>query len=106
MNIVALTADKRSPEIPAIPTAAEQGLPGLQIGSWNALLGPAGLPAAKVDVLNKALASALEKPAVRKRLAEMGIDVLPLGTAAYASHLKAESDKWTKVVSAAGTKLD
>ena len=106
LNIVALTADKRSPEIPAIPTAAEQGLPGLQIGSWNALLGPAGLPAGKVDVLNKALASALEKPAVRKRLAEMGIDVLPLGTAAYASHLKTESDKWTKVVNAAGTKLD
>lgn len=106
LNIVALTADKRNPEIPAVPTGTEQGLPGLQIGSWNALLGPAGLPASKVEALNQALAKALDKPAVRKRLAEMGIDVLPLGTAAYASHLKAESDKWTKVVNAAGTKLD
>lgn len=106
LNIVALTADKRSPEIPAVPTGVEQGLPGLQIGSWNALLGPAGLPVSHVELLNKALARALDKPSVRKRLAEMGIDMLPLGTAAYASHLKSESDKWTKVVNAAGTKLD
>lgn len=106
LNIVALTADKRNQEIPEVPTGAEQGVAGLQVGSWNALLGPAKLPANKVETLNKALAKAYEKPALRKRLAEMGIDVLPLGAAAYANHLKAESDKWTKVVNAAGTKLD
>lgn len=106
LNIVALTADKRSPEIPDVATGTEQGAPGLQIGSWNALLGPAGLPAGTVERLNQALAKALDKPAVRKRLADMGIDVLPLGTAAYARHVKAESDKWSKVVSAAGTRLD
>lgn len=106
LNMVALAADQRSPEIPEVATGAEQGVAGLQIGSWNALLGPAGLPAAKVEVLNQALAKALGKPAVSKRLAEMGIDALPLGAPAYASHLKAETDKWTKVVGAAGTRLD
>lgn len=106
LRSVALAAEKRNPEVPDVPTGVEQGFNAFQIGSWNALLGPAGLGADKVDKLNKALASAMAKPAVRARLTEMGIDTMPLGPKAYAEHVTSETAKWSKVVQAAGTRLD
>ncbi len=106
LKMLAVAAGKRNTEIPNVPTGAEQGVAAFQVGSWNALLGPAGMPAETVQVLNRALAKVMDKPAVRQQLASMGIEVLPLGVQAYATQLKAETEKWGKVIEAAGTKLD
>ncbi|WP_343591748.1 tripartite tricarboxylate transporter substrate binding protein [Paracidovorax wautersii] len=106
LKMLAVAAGKRNTEIPNVPTGAEQGVAAFQVGSWNALLGPAGMPAETVQVLNRALAKVMDRPAVRQQLASMGIEVLPLGVQAYATQLKAETEKWGKVIEAAGTKLD
>jgi tripartite-type tricarboxylate transporter receptor subunit TctC len=56
--------------------------------------------------LNAALARVFARPDVVAKLVEMGIEPMPLGTAAYAAHVKSEKDKWFRVVKAAGTRLD
>ncbi|MFJ5483658.1 Bug family tripartite tricarboxylate transporter substrate binding protein [Pectobacterium actinidiae] len=106
LKMLAMGSDKRSAAAPDVPTGVEQGVVAFQVGSWNALLGPAGMDAQKVETLNKALEKAMVKPAIRKRLSDMGIDTMPLGTKAYADHVTAETAKWSKVVQAAGTRLD
>ncbi|WP_420224114.1 Bug family tripartite tricarboxylate transporter substrate binding protein [Pigmentiphaga litoralis] len=106
LKILAIAAAERSPAAPNVKTSVEQGLPQFQIGSWNALVAPKGTPDAVVDVLNKALATALQRPELRARLTDMGIETLPTGVAAYRQHVASETTKWTKVIQTAGTRLD
>ncbi len=106
LTMLALAAQKRNAVAPDLPTSVEQGMPDFQVGSWNALIAPPGTPQAQVEILNRALASAMAQPKLIARLAEMGIDPLPTGVAAYQAHVQAETDKWYKVIQAAGTRLD
>lgn len=106
LRMLALADDRRSDAAPTLPTSTEQGLPSFQIGSWNALVAPPGTPKAVVDTVNEALARAMKRPALMSRLAEIGIEPLPTGVAAYQAHVKSETDKWARVVKAAGTTLD
>lgn len=106
LKILAIADGKRNRNIPQVPTGTEQSLPDFQIGSWNALVAPPGTPAATVEVINAALTRALKRPALLSRLAELGIEPMPTGLAAYLAHASRETDKWGKVIRAAGTKLD
>lgn len=92
--------------MPDLRTSVEQGVPGFQIGSWNAIVAPQGTPAAQIEVLSQALARVLSRVDVVARLAELGIEPMPTGAAAYATHVRVETEKWTRVTQAAGTKLD
>jgi len=106
LTMLAIAANARNPVAPDLATSAEQGLPQFELGSWNALVAPPGTPEAKVKVLNEALARAMKRPELIARLAEMGIDPLPTGQAAYREHVARETAKWSEVIQAAGTKLD
>lgn len=106
LKALAIADSRRNAAVPALPTSAEQGVPGFQIGSWNAIVAPQGTPAAQVEVLSAALTRVLARPQVVARLAELGIEPMPAGVAAYNTHVRAETEKWTKVTQAAGTKLD
>lgn len=106
LKTLAIAAAQRSPVAPDVKTSTEQGLPEFQIGSWNALVAPPGTPAEQVDVLNSALAKVFKRPELVNRLAEMGIEPLPTGVAAYQQHIASETEKWSAVIQAAGTKLD
>jgi tripartite-type tricarboxylate transporter receptor subunit TctC len=68
----AIASAQRSPALPNIPTTAEAGLPGYQIEAWNGLVGPAGMPADVVKKIVDALDKALDDPAVKKRLEDLG----------------------------------
>jgi tripartite-type tricarboxylate transporter receptor subunit TctC len=106
LKLLAIADEQRSPAAPQLPTSTEQKLPEFQIGSWNALVAPPGTPAAQVDVLNAALARAMKRPALVARLAEMGIEPMQTGVPAYLAHAQRETAKWSRVIQAAGTKLD
>lgn len=106
LKMLALAAARRNAAAPELPTSVEQGVPDFQIGSWNALVVPAGTPPAVATALSDALARALKRPQVVARLAELGIEPLPTGPKAYADHAASETRKWSKVVTAAGTRLD
>lgn len=106
LKMLAIAANHRNAAVPDLPTSTEQGLPDFQIGSWNAIVAPAGTSQAQVEILNQALARALKRPAVVARLAELGIEPMTTGVPAYLAHVKSETAKWSKVIKAAGTKLD
>lgn len=106
LKMLAIAANHRNAAVPELPTGTEQGLPDFQIGSWNAIVAPAGTSPAQVEILNQALARALKRPAVVARLAELGIEPMATGVPAYQAHVKSETAKWSKVIKAAGTKLD
>jgi tripartite-type tricarboxylate transporter receptor subunit TctC len=74
---LAIFAHERSPVIPAVPTAAEQGLDGVDAYTWNAVFAPRGTPPAVVAKLNAAVSRALDTPLVRERLGGLGLDVPP-----------------------------
>lgn len=106
LNALAITTRARMPAAPDLRTSAEQGMPDLQIGSWNAILVPAGTPQARIDRLAAALERVLARPDVVARLAELGIEPLPAGVPAYEQHVRRETEKWQAVVKAANFRLE
>ena len=101
LRALAVTAGKRQPQLPDVPTAQEAGVRGYDVASWNALAAPAKTPAAVIRRVHDELAKALAAPEVQKRFAELGVEP----RASTPEHLReffvSESQRWAKVVEAA-----
>jgi tripartite-type tricarboxylate transporter receptor subunit TctC len=94
---------ERLRQMPELPTLQEQGLKGFECYTWNAILAPAGTPAPIVERLAAAIATALDDPAVFKRLQEVGVDPTRGRTPAKtADFIKAELAKWAPIIKASG----
>jgi tripartite-type tricarboxylate transporter receptor subunit TctC len=106
LRALATSSTKRIPSLPDVPTMAEAGLPGVEVGSGVGLVAPAGTPAAIVDTLNREIGSIIVTPGFQQRMTAIGVDVVGSTPAAYAKILKDEYDKWGKLVAAAGIKPD
>ena len=105
----AVTAPKRLAAAPDVPTFDEAGLPGFYMSVWHGLWVPQGTPAPVIARLNAAMSEALADPAVRKRLEELGQDIMPpeqQSAAALGAHHKAEIDKWWPLIKQAGIKSE
>lgn len=101
----AITSAQRAAVAPEIPTVDEAGLPGLHITPWHSLWVPKGTPEPVIAALNAAVTEALADPAVKKRLGDVGQEVVPREQqtpAALAAHYKAEIDHWWPIIKAAG----
>ena len=106
LRAVASTGSRRTPLAPDVPTIAESGLPQFVVTGFYLLLAPAGTPGAVVAKLNSESVKALETPAVRTRLAEMGAEPVGSSTEACAELIKSEMAKWAPVVKASGAAAD
>ena len=107
LKAFAMTADKRSPVMPDVPTTDEAGLPGFRFYFWHAFWVPKGTPKDIVAKLNEATVKALVDPAVRKRLLDAGQELFgpEMSTPeALGKFQKAEIEKWWPVINAAGIK--
>jgi tripartite-type tricarboxylate transporter receptor subunit TctC len=102
LRVIAVTAPKRSPLLPDVPTVAESGLPGYEAVLRYGLVAPAGTPRPIVERLNKALNVALANEEVRKRLALDGAEPQPGTPESYAADIDREETQWAKVVKAIG----
>ena len=99
----------RTPVLPDLPTADEQGLKGFDSPGWYAFVAPAKTPAAAIRRLNQALAAALDTPAVRDRLQQLGNSVPPAehrSSEFLAQFIRSEIAKWAAPIKASGTVLD
>jgi tripartite-type tricarboxylate transporter receptor subunit TctC len=85
---------------------AEAGVAGHEVGFWLVVLTPAGTPKATVDLLNSQVAKILALPDVKERLQTIGFDPASSTPDGAAAHMKAETDKWTKVVRDANLKIE
>ncbi len=104
-----VTSETRAAVAPDIPTVDEAGLPGLHITPWHSLWVPKGTPDAAIAALNAAVVEALADPAVKKRLGDVGQEVVPRDEqtpAALAAHYKSEIDHWWPIIKAAGLKAE
>jgi tripartite-type tricarboxylate transporter receptor subunit TctC len=109
VKAIAVMAPNRSAIIPDVPTAAEQGLPGVESSVWNAFFLPKGAPRPVVEALNRAMSGMLDDPVVRKRLEGLGLEIVPTErrTPEYLAKFVAEEiERWGKVVRAAGISAD
>jgi len=97
---------KRSPDLPALPTIAEQGVPGYETNIWLALFVPAATPTPVIERLHAELGRVMALPEVRERLAVLGMQPVTSTPAELAVHLRSDIAKWSKVVRDGGIKLE
>jgi tripartite-type tricarboxylate transporter receptor subunit TctC len=105
----AITAKARSAAAPEIPTVDEAGLAGFHMSIWYGTWVPRGTPKEAISTLNGAIASALADAAVRQRLADLGLEIVPPAQqtpGALGAHHKAEIEKWWPIIKAAGIRID
>jgi len=98
VRALAVTGARRHPALPDVPTVAEIGLPAAQATSWGAVMAPAATPAPARARLNAVLRESLELPAVRERLSAVGAEAQASTAEELASYLRAETEKWGRVV--------
>jgi tripartite-type tricarboxylate transporter receptor subunit TctC len=98
-----LTA-KRNPQIPDVPTMTESGVGGLEIDSWIGLFAPAKTPPAVIARLQQEIAQAL--PELKPRFESNGGELMDMPPGQLKGFVKAEYDKWIKIIQDAGIRLD
>lgn len=98
VRVLALMGDRRFETMPDVPTVQESGIPNFNVASWNALAVPAKTPKDIIAHLNKEVSAAVNAPAVKKRLAAMGVDARS-STPEQLQHLLADEIKrWSEVI--------
>ena len=102
---IAVTTAKRSPELPDVPTIAAAGVPGYEATSWFGLWAVAGTPAPILTKLQTALTKVLKDPAVAKKIAAQGGEVVIETPAQFDAFIKSEAAKWGKVVKESGAEV-
>lgn len=103
---LALTEKQRSPLLPDVPTATEQGVPGVEVNAWYGVFAPAGTPGAVVARLNREINDALQLPEVREKLAGAGLDVLGGTPQVLADFMKADNERYGKLARELNIKVD
>jgi tripartite-type tricarboxylate transporter receptor subunit TctC len=106
---IAVMSPRRVPIIADLATTGEQGVAGIEATVWNGFFLPKGTPDTIVRRMNKALNTIMEEPAMRKRLQELGLEILPpeQRTPEYlAKYLPQEVERWKKVIIAAGIPVE
>jgi tripartite-type tricarboxylate transporter receptor subunit TctC len=98
LRTLATTGLKRSPTLPDVPTVAEQGYPGFEAVNWYAFVAPGKLPVELAERWNKELVKVLSEPAVQAEMLKHGLEPHPGTREELARYIKAESEKWGRVI--------
>lgn len=105
LRALAVSAAAPAAELPEVPTFAAQGVPGLVVEGWAALVAAKGIPAEALPKLEAALRGALAAPAVRERFAKIGVAPVSGTRAELREFLRAETERWGELVRARGIKV-
>jgi tripartite-type tricarboxylate transporter receptor subunit TctC len=92
--------------MPDLPTVSEAGLPGYESSQWYGLLAPAGAQPEILDMLNAQVANIMQTSDMKTRMTNDGL--VPIGGSReqFAVHIRSETEKWAKVISASGARVD
>ena len=104
LRALAVTGATRNPTLPDVPTIAESGLPGYESSLWQAIVAPAGTPAAIVARLNRETVAVLNDPEILAAFAKHGVEAVPGTPEALAARIRDDVKKWRDVVTSAGIK--
>ena len=106
LRALAILATSRSSVLPDVPTTREAGLPGLEAGTWYAVMSPRGTPPPVIAKLNAQMNAIFAEPGFRKRVTDMGVALMGGAPGEVTSYIATEKKKWSEVVQAAGVKVD
>jgi len=98
LRALAVTVANRVEQLPDVPTVAEQGYPGYDVNSWWGMLAPAGVPKPVLQQINAKLREVYASPAMRERLAQVGLTERASNAEQFTRFIAAEMDFWGKVV--------
>lgn len=102
LRLLAVSGDKRVPQLPDVPTVSESGYPGFNTLTWNGLMAPSGTPKAIIDRVAAGVASAVKDPKVVELFAKYGVDPLGSSPEAFAATVATDSMMWAAAVKIAG----
>ena len=106
LRALGVTTTQRWPDLPEVPTIAEAGVAGYEATLWLCMLAPAGTPEAIVTRVSAEIGKALQEPEVLKQLRNAGIAPSYLGPQEFVAFLRAEHEKWGRVVRATGATIN
>ncbi len=106
LRALVVLSERRSGLLPDTPTMAESGFPGFEASVWYGLMAPAATPKAVLERLTAAALNAARSTDVRDRLAAAGGEVTPADAAAFGAHLKAERERYARLITANKIKPD
>jgi tripartite-type tricarboxylate transporter receptor subunit TctC len=106
LRAIGMATLERSPVMPDVPTVAEQGLAGFNVASWFGIMAPANTPAAIVQRLYGEIVKITETAEMKKFLLSQGAEPMLMDAPKFSEFLRAETEKWGKVVREAKLKLD
>jgi tripartite-type tricarboxylate transporter receptor subunit TctC len=103
---LAISSSERSALAPDLPTVAEAGVPGFEATTWFGALAPAGTPEPVLKALSDAFLTSAEDAEVRKKVTDLGFDPLPMSSEAFSAYVRAETEKWGKLIRDTGVTLE
>ncbi len=106
LRAIAVSSARRSPELPNLPTVAEQGLPGFEFVNWFGMVAPARTPASIVSGVQKKIALGFQQPATLAKLVALDSTVVASTPAAFSLFLAADLEKWGRVLRNSVVKAD
>jgi tripartite-type tricarboxylate transporter receptor subunit TctC len=107
LKFIAVTAPKRHPAFPDVPTVSESGGPaGYEVTGWTTVAAPKGLPKAVADKIQKDIEAALAEPDIKERYATFGYELFPITRDQFNTFIKAESTKYADVVKRSKAAID
>ena len=106
LRAIAIAGDKRARVMPAVPTTAESGVPGLDATTWYGALFPAKTPAEFVMRMNQEINKVIKDPQMAQNFQSLGYELAGSTPQELVTHLKDETAKWGKVVKQSGAQLD
>lgn len=106
LRAIAVSSSKRSAALPDVPTVDESGLPGFEVSSWYGYFAPAATPRQIVAKVNADMQAILASPEMKTKLAPLGAEPAPTTPESFAKYVRAELDRWAKVVKDSGAKAD
>ncbi|HUR56069.1 MAG TPA: tripartite tricarboxylate transporter substrate-binding protein, partial [Opitutaceae bacterium] len=95
-----------SPQLPAVPTIAEAGVPGFEVNVWYGLFAPRGTPKNVVAKIAADVSRVVQSPEMRERFSVLGVDAEGTTPAQFKAYFLADIEKWRKVVNATGLAVE
>ncbi|WP_156909240.1 Bug family tripartite tricarboxylate transporter substrate binding protein [Ottowia thiooxydans] len=103
---LAVSSDTRLPQLPDVPTLKELGFASTGVYAWQGLVAPKGTPPAAIEALSQQVQQALSVPAVRQKLADLGMEPIPSDAAQMDRHVRAEKAIWEPLIKSRGIRAD